>query len=203
MGGALMDPEFKDFFDELGLPDPEAMVVDEEPPEAVSAEKLQAFHRRELSGPDAEWVAFLISRYRAWHEADRQIILASVTDVSTAPETNRVRREEESLGYQIRKYLTLAYMDLLGQLPLFVPAAVHADLLAPYRSQLRRVVCEEWDWASQRGNPTYADPTRLTEAVAEAIGRHASEFPFPPALLAAILVKEGLDDFCNLEDSDE
>ena len=68
------DPEFKRFLDDLGLPDPEAMVVDEEPPEAVSAEKLQAFHRRELSGPDAEWVAFLISRYRAWHEADMRMM---------------------------------------------------------------------------------------------------------------------------------
>ena len=68
------EPEFKRFLDELGVPSPEKMLVDDEPPEAVNPDKLRAFHRRELSGPDAEWVAFLISRYRAWHEADLRFL---------------------------------------------------------------------------------------------------------------------------------
>jgi len=68
-----MHPDFKRFLDEQGIPSPDEMLVDDEPPEAVDLEKLRAFHRRELSGPDAEWVAFLISRYRAWHEADLRI----------------------------------------------------------------------------------------------------------------------------------
>jgi len=72
-GHDAADPEFKRFLDEQGIPSPGEMLVDDEPPEAVDVEKLRAFHRRELGGPEAEWVAFLISRYRAWHEADLRI----------------------------------------------------------------------------------------------------------------------------------
>jgi len=193
MGETVMDPEFKSFLNELGLPIPEANLVDDEPPEAVDADKLRAFHRRELSGPDMEWVGFLISRYRAWHEADVRIVLAG--------ESAATGGEKEPLSHQIRKYLSLAYLDLLGQLPLFTPAAVRADPLAPYRPALRRIVCDEWNWINRRADPEFQDPARLADAVARAIARHASEFPFPPPLLAAILVKEGLDNFCDLEDN--
>jgi hypothetical protein len=201
-----MDPEFKDFLDELGIASPEKVLVDEEPPEAVNPDKLRAFHRRELSGPEAEWVAFLISRYRAWYDADLQIVLQTELqpDAKAVPGTvqGAVARAG-SLLQQVKEYLASEYIALLGQLPLFTPAAVHADALAPYRPLLRHIVCEEWNWAAQRGNPDYQDQSRLAEAVAEALARHSSEFPFPPALLAAILVKEGLNDICNLEDRDE
>ena len=201
-----MDPAFKEFLDELGIASPENMLVDDEPPEAVNPDKLRAFHRRELGGPEAEWVAFLISRYRAWHDADLRIILQTELqpDAKAAPGT--VQGPVASVGsllQQVKEYLASEYVALLGQLPLFTPAAVHADALAPYRPLLRRIVCEGWNWAGQRENPDYRDPSRLAEAVAEALARHAAEFPFPPALVAAILVKEGLDDFCNLEDLDE
>ncbi len=69
-----LDPEFKKFLDELGLPPPGENLVDDEPPEAVNADKLRAFHRQELTGPEAEWVGFLVSRYRAWHDANLRIV---------------------------------------------------------------------------------------------------------------------------------
>jgi len=68
------DSEFKRFCEQQGIRSPADMLVDDEPPEPVNVDKLRAFHRRELSGPDMEWVGFLISRYRAWHEADMRIL---------------------------------------------------------------------------------------------------------------------------------
>ena len=121
--------------------------------------------------------------------------------IQVGPQGQAVSGEAEVLIHQISHYLAMAYTDLLGQLPLFLPAAVHADPLAPYRPLLRRIVCKEWNWGKRRDNPDYQDPARLADALAQAIAGHASVFPFPPALLAAILLKEGLDDFCDLEDT--
>ena len=52
---------------------PKGMLRDEEPPEAVDLEKIRAFNRGELDVPEDEWVAFLLTHYRSWHEASLRV----------------------------------------------------------------------------------------------------------------------------------
>lgn len=69
-----MDREFRDFLDQNQIPDPASLLSDEEPPVPVDLTRLRALHNRELAPAENEWVSFLVSRYRVWHEANQRIL---------------------------------------------------------------------------------------------------------------------------------
>jgi hypothetical protein len=62
-------------------------------------------------------------------------------------------------------------------------------------SELREVVCGEFDWPVKRKDPIFNDNVALVAAVAQALMSHTESVP--PAILATLLVKKGLDSLCK------
>ena len=71
------------------------------------------------------------------------------------------------------------------------------DTLKPYIAELRRVVGQEWNWPAVRDKEEYRDRVNLAVAVAEAFSIHKPQAPFPVALLAACVVKIGIERFAK------
>jgi hypothetical protein len=68
-----MGADFRSLLDELRIPSLADNLVDEDPPEPVDEAKLRAFYEGGLTGPEREWIAFLVTRYRVWHQADMRL----------------------------------------------------------------------------------------------------------------------------------
>lgn len=74
---ADLQEDFGNFLKEVGI-STERTLSDEEPDVLPTEATLAAFHNNELSDPDSEMIAFYISRYRVWNDADRTYIRSSV-----------------------------------------------------------------------------------------------------------------------------
>jgi len=61
--------------------------------------------------------------------------------------------------------------------------------------KLHDVVCKEWEYCEKRNNPELQDNITLVAAVTDAIA--SVVIGFPPILIATILVKKGLNNFCD------
>lgn len=69
--------------------------------------------------------------------------------------------------------------------------------LEPFRELLRDFVSAQWNWPLKRSLPEYQDPLFVARSLAAALRNAKLPIPFPPELLATILVKSGLDAWCE------
>ncbi len=171
---------------------------------AVDFELLVGYIDGVLEKDATERVGKCIVTFRAWYDAFWETVGALEVE-DDAPESVRLRAQPEGwlAGHgaeEIRGYLGLAYHDLMAELPAYA-AAVRTDPLGPYRAVLRRVLCEEWNWSARKADPAMRDEFTLTATVADVLSGASLDMPFPVSLVAAILVKEGLDHLCSTEDS--
>lgn len=114
-----------------------------------------------------------------------------------------IHSEFESL---IGSYLAWEQSQLDDELTEFLPeqeaeivrrSGGQVSPLKPYLDEIRRVVCQEWGWCNRRDDGALNEPVNLVIALADAFVTCRSQIPFPPTLLAVLLVKIGLDRLCR------
>jgi hypothetical protein len=68
-----MGVNYADLLAQQHTPSLFADLSDETPPEPVDRERIRAFARHELSEPEMQWIAYLVSHFRTWHEVWNEI----------------------------------------------------------------------------------------------------------------------------------
>jgi hypothetical protein len=97
-------------------------------------------------------------------------------------------------------YLARPEADLLAELALYDASSKGVgDAWARIAGPLRQRVCEEWGWCQVRQDARFENDLDLAAAVLAALTVRVLHLPVPAdlALVAAILVKRGLDAFCG------
>lgn len=83
-----------------------------------------------------------------------------------------------------------------GERRVFKDIAINGkNYLKSIEGQLYNKVCIEWNCCERLSNTDYSDDIELIAAIADAIA--SVTIGFPPALIATILVKKGLRQFCR------
>ena len=102
--------------------------------------------------------------------------------------------------HALQAYLNLPLDELMAELELYDlaskgPAEVWNKVAGPLRQRL----CVEWDWCNKRQDARWDDKLTLTLAVAAKLSEPVLHLPIEADLLliAAIVVKRGLDVFCG------
>jgi hypothetical protein len=190
--------------------------VDRAPPRPVDMDLLRAYHRNRLPEDDAEEVDHLIVLYREWHEANGVVLRelgselvsgrATEQDTSKIAATNLVQlgTVQDRDGFNAydnrsRDYLQRSYARLITH-PSFMTVAHRSggSPLDPYMEGLEKLICKDWKWEQQRQKPELLDDVDRVRAIANLIQASPLNIPFDSQLVAAILVKAGLDDLCDL-----
>jgi hypothetical protein len=180
---------------ELGLgPRPE--FLNSPPPRPVDRAQVRALHEGNLDPETADEVEDLIVCFREWHDADRQILLERVEEARKELAGGEIDEQPEG---KLATYLDWERERLLAELADHAAVADvrHSDPLAPYRGELRRLLCDEWRWSERRLDPDLQDPRTLAQAICQLLSTQKDVIPLPEALVAAVLVKEGLDSLCK------
>jgi tetratricopeptide (TPR) repeat protein len=95
----------------------------------------------------------------------------------------------------LRAYLALdvpQLFHLMGQ----YSDTTRGNFFEPHLAELRRAICDEWNWSERRQDARLSDPFNLALAVMDALICAHTRIPFPFSLTAAVLVKTGLDALC-------
>jgi hypothetical protein len=106
----------------------------------------------------------------------------------------------EAERHKLQTYLTRPLADLESELELYAPASRGAeDAWQKIAGPLRQRLCVEWDYCHVRQDARWADDLSLGLIVLEVLTSRALNLPFPVdlALVTTIVVKRGLDVFCN------
>ena len=120
---------------------------------------------------------------------------ASESDITDAGESTSEGGFLDSFESQTAAYFRQELEELKSQLNR--DEVYRSDPLAPYRTELRRLICQEWKWSERRNEPALRDPVTLAVAIATVIRDSGLPFPFSPALVAVVLVREGLEHLCE------
>jgi hypothetical protein len=100
----------------------------------------------------------------------------------------------------LQAYLDRPLDDLMAELELYDPASRGpADVWNKVAGLLRQRLCVEWDWCKVRQDQRWDDDLTLALAVVAALSEPALHLPIEADLLliAAIVIKRGLDAFCR------
>jgi hypothetical protein len=104
---------------------------------------------------------------------------------------------------EIQDYMDLPLDSLLEELALYREQATGGPVRSPADAwgklvpRLRQRVCADWNWCQRRQDARFDEPAALAALVAEIVTPDAVSWSIPAALIAVILVKKGLDAFCN------
>ena len=114
---------------------------------------------------------------------------------------------DEKTKRKIERYLSLDEEGLFALIPphltehehtLFAPTGQEDAGKGYFESkvgELRKAVCEDFDWPSKRSDTSFNDTVTLVAAIADAIS--SVVVGVPPFIIASLLVKRGLDYFCG------
>ncbi len=105
----------------------------------------------------------------------------------------------------LQRYLNRPLDNLMEELALYDPTSREgvskglADVWSKVAGPLRQRLCVEWDYCKVRQDARLDDDLTLAVAVAGVLSRPVLQLPIPAdlMLLAAIVVKRGLDVFCR------
>ena len=100
----------------------------------------------------------------------------------------------------LQAYLNRPVEDLMAELELYDPASRGpAEVWNKIAGPVRQRLCVEWGYCIVRQDARWDDDLTLTLAVVAALSRPVLHLPIPADLLliAAIVVKRGLDLFCG------
>lgn len=101
---------------------------------------------------------------------------------------------------QLQAYLERPLPDLMVELSLYDEATRGpADTWRKISGPVRRRVCEEWDWCTLRQDARFENRYELGLALVTVLSVRTFHIPLDvdAVLIAAILVKLGLDTFCD------
>jgi hypothetical protein len=100
----------------------------------------------------------------------------------------------------LQAYLNCPLDDLMAELELYDPASRGpADAWNKVAGPVRQRLCVEWDWCQVRQDARWDDDLALALSVLGVLSARVLHLPIPAdlALIAAIVVKRGLDVFCG------
>ena len=100
----------------------------------------------------------------------------------------------------LQAYLNRPLDDLMEELELYDPASKGpADAWNKVAEPLRQRLCVEWGYCTVRQDARWEDDLDLAMAVFSVLASRALRLPIPAdlALVATIVVKRGLDAFCE------
>mgnify|MGYP001131209725 CR=1 FL=1 len=100
----------------------------------------------------------------------------------------------------LQAYLNRSLDDLMAELELYDPASRGpAEVWNKVAGPVRQRLCVEWDWCQVRQDQRWEDKLTLALAVAAKLSEPVLHLPIEADLLliAAIVVKRGLDVFCG------
>ena len=100
----------------------------------------------------------------------------------------------------LQAYLDRPLDDLMEQLELYDPASKGpAEAWNKVARPVRQRLCVEWGWCQVRQDQRWDDDLALALAVVAALSEPVLRLPIPAdlTLIAAIVVKRGLDAFCG------
>jgi len=100
----------------------------------------------------------------------------------------------------LQAYLNRPLDDLMAELELYDPASRGpADAWNKVAGPVRQRLCVEWGWCQVRQDQRWDDDLALALAVVAALSEPVLGLPIKAdlLLLAAIVVKRGLDAFCG------
>lgn len=108
---------------------------------------------------------------------------------------------------KIQRYLALEEDDLYSLIPPYLPGYEDTSF-APLGmleagkeffqikyTDLKKAVCEDFDWPSKRCNSEFNDTVTLIAAISGVISGYIGTVP--PFIIATLLVKKGLDALCR------
>ena len=124
---------------------------------------------------------------------------ASGANISSINETINVQVETLAYDNKSRDYLQRPDARLITH-PSFMTVAHRSggSPLDPYMEGLEKLICKDWKWEQQRQKPELLDDVYRVRVVASLIQASDLNIPFDSQLVAAILVKAGLDQLCHL-----
>jgi hypothetical protein len=108
---------------------------------------------------------------------------------------------------EAKKYLSLGDDELYALFPPFLPEydntvfspAGQIEAGKKYfksvEKELKKAVCNDFDWASKREDPSFSDTVNLVTVLADFISAYLTGIP--PFAIAVLLVRKGLDSFCK------
>jgi hypothetical protein len=109
-----------------------------------------------------------------------------------------------ALIYDVQPYMNRSLDNLMNELAshYFESVGGYAkgapeDIWRRYVPRLRQRICQEWNWCERRQDARFDEPMTLAALVAEVILPDAVGWSIPAALVAVILVKQGLDALCE------
>jgi hypothetical protein len=100
----------------------------------------------------------------------------------------------------LQGYLDRPLDGLMAELELYDPASRGpADVWNKVAGPVRQRLCVEWDWCQVRQDQRWDDDLSLALAVLGMLSARVLRLPIPAdlTLIAAIVVKRGLDVFCG------
>lgn len=103
----------------------------------------------------------------------------------------------------VQRYLDQPLDDLLEELALYREQATGgpvrdvSDAWKKLVPALRKRVCDEWNWCERRQDARLEENIALITLVSQIVAPDAQAWQVPAALIAVILVKKGLDAFCE------
>jgi hypothetical protein len=106
-------------------------------------------------------------------------------------------------SHEIGRYLDQPLDDLLDELTLYREQATGGPLRGPSEAwnrlvpALRRRVCDEWGWCERRQDARLEENVALVTLLSQIVAPDAQRWGVPAVLIAVILVKKGLDRFCD------
>ena len=106
----------------------------------------------------------------------------------------------ETDRHALQAYLDRPLNDLMEQLELYDPASRGpAEAWNKVAGPVRQRLCMEWGWCQVRQDQRWDDDLALALAVVGVLSARVLHLPIPAdlTLLAAIVVKRGLDAFCG------
>jgi hypothetical protein len=100
----------------------------------------------------------------------------------------------------LRRQMDRPLADLMAELALYAPAAKGpADLWQRVAAPVQQRLCHEWGWCDVRQDARFENDYDLAIAVFTVLSTRVLDLPIDVDLLliTAIVVKRGLDGFCN------
>lgn len=134
-------------------------------------------------------------------------ILASVFLNSMGGNSMKIRKIDETEQKEIEKYLMLDETMLYSLIPPYLPEyrgtlfTFNGQIEAgrkkfrAMQQQLYVIICKEWELCKKIDDDVSQDKYNLVIAIGDVISTIA--VGIPPCLIASILVKMGLREFCN------
>jgi hypothetical protein len=105
-------------------------------------------------------------------------------------------------SHEIQHYLNQPLNDLMQEFDLYAQSAAGTmrgpgtawEKITP---ALRQKICVEGNWCEQRQDARFDDPTNIILALATMIDNETIRLLAPATLIAVILFKRGIDQFCG------